>query len=294
VTNVDLELLKRFYIVAQEGTVWRAADRIHVVQSAVTRSINLFEHQMKTRLFERTPKGMQLTPQGERLFVFAKRIFEETDNFEKIFHEKEDEIEGEIKIVTTSYLGTEWLVPALNKFLKKHPKLNFKIFLKNDDIHPADGDIAIATLIPHQPHLIQQHLFTVNIRLFASSTYLKEFGIPQTLADLNNHQLITYKGNHYSSYGSTNWILNAGNTVETFSRQSYFEIDSLRGMLEAALQGYGIVEMPEYSRVLESGLKEVLPKFQGPKIDIYFIYPESRKKSKKINLLLRHLSKEPK
>ena len=279
---------------AQEGTLAKASERIHVVPSALTKSISDFEYQMKTQLFDRLPKGMKLTPQGERLFIFAKQFLSQAESFERVFHEKEDEIEGEIKIITTSYLGTEWLVPALNKFLKKHPKLNFKILLKNDDIHPAEGDIAIATLIPHQPHLIQHHLFTANIQLFASSTYLKEFGVPQTLADLNNHQLITYKGNHYSSYGSTNWILNAGNTVEMFSRKSYFEIDSLRGMLEAALQGYGIVEMPDYSRVLESGLKEVMPEFQGPKIDIYFIYPKSRNKSKKINLLLKYLSNEPK
>ena len=57
---MDLELLKRFYIVAQEGTVWRAADRIHVAQSAVTRSINLFEHQMNFRMGD---------PQIIRLFV---------------------------------------------------------------------------------------------------------------------------------------------------------------------------------------------------------------------------------
>ncbi len=73
---------------------------------------------MKTRLLERTPKGMQLTPQGERLFIFAKQVFELTDSFEKVFHEKENEISGELKIITTPFVGTEWLIPNLEKFLK--------------------------------------------------------------------------------------------------------------------------------------------------------------------------------
>ena len=71
---MDLELLKRFYITAQEGNMGRAAERIHVAQSALTRSIHLFEHQMKTKLFDRKPKGIQMTPQGERLYVFAKKF----------------------------------------------------------------------------------------------------------------------------------------------------------------------------------------------------------------------------
>ena len=288
---MDLELLKRFYIVAQEGTVWRAADRIHVVQSAVTRSINLFEHQMKTRLFERTPKGMQLTPQGERLFVFAKRIFEETDNFEKIFHEKEDEIEGEIKIVTTPFIGAEWLVPTLKNFLEKHPNIKINIFLTSENIEATEGDIAICTMIPHQPHLTHHYLFTTYIRLFASPSYLKKFGTPQTVDDLNNHRLITYKDNYYSPYGSTNWILKVGNKENVRPRESYFKINSLHGMINAALQGYGIVELPDHFPVLRTEFTEVLPDIYGPKIDIYFIFPESRQKSKKINLLLKYLLK---
>ena len=122
---MDLELLKRFYIVAQEGTLAKAAEKVHVAQSAVARSVQLFEHQMKTKLFERVPKGMQLTPQGERLFVFAKQIFEQTDNFEKVFHEKEDEISGELKIVTTPFIGADWVIPNLKTFLWKY-KLDFK------------------------------------------------------------------------------------------------------------------------------------------------------------------------
>ena len=288
---MDLELLKRFYIVAQEGTVWRAADRIHVAQSAVTRSINLFEHQMKTRLFERTPKGMQLTSQGERLFIFAKQVFELTDSFEKIFHEKENEISGEIKIITTPFTGTDWLIPNLKGFLEKYPDVNIKILQKTDNFDPSEADVLICRLLPYQPQLIQNPLFTCQIKLFASPSYLRKFGEPKTIDDLNQHRLITYKGNYYSSYGTSNWVLNVGIKEGQASRKSYLEIDSLTGMLNSALQSYGIAELPNLPTVLNSGLIEVLPELDGPCVELYYIFPEKRKNSKKINLLFEYLSR---
>ena len=289
---MDLELLKRFYIVSQEGTLAKAADKVHVAQSAVARSIQLFEHQMKTRLFERIPKGMQLTPQGERLFIFAKQVFEMTDSFEKVFHEKEDGISGELKIVTTPFVGAEWLVPSLEKFLKKFPDINIKILLRSDNIDPTEGDVLICPLIPHQPHLIQNHLLTTQIKLFASDAYLKKLGVPKTVEDLNNHRLVTYRGNYYTAYGSTNWILNVGIKEGQDSRKSYIEIDSLTGMLNSALRGYGIAELPNLTTVLNSGLLEVLPELDGPNVELYYIFPEKRKNSKRLNLLFEYLSKK--
>ena len=124
---MNLELLKRFYIVAEEGTIGKASQRLNVVPSALTRSIHDFEYQLKTKLFERVPKGMKLTPQGERLYVFAKQFLLQADNFERVFREKEDEIEGEIRILTTPYVGTDWLILHLKGFLKRNPKITLKI-----------------------------------------------------------------------------------------------------------------------------------------------------------------------
>ncbi|AIK95813.1 hypothetical protein ID47_02280 [Candidatus Paracaedibacter acanthamoebae] len=281
-------------MVAREGSMTKAAAKLNVSQPSLSVLIGDLEYNLKTQLFERLPAGVRLTAQGERLYAFAEKMLEQTDNFEKNFHEKEEEAEGEIKIITTPFVGAEWLVPHLTDFLKKHPKINIRILLRSENINLQEGDIAILTPVPQQPHLIQQHLFTVQVRLFASLSYIKKYGTPQTPQDLDNHHLITYKGNHYSPYGSINWVLNLGNTDRNLPRKSYFEIDSLHGMLRSAIQGLGIVELPNYSIILDSGLIEVLPAVKGPETPIYFIFPKTRKSSKKINLLLEYLSKRGK
>lgn len=292
---MDLELLKRFYLTAQEGSIGKGAEKINIAQSALTRSIHLFEHQLKTKLFERVPsKGVQLTPQGERLFLFAKQILEETDSFERVFHEKEDEVEGEIRILTTPYVGVHWLIPHMTDFLKKYPKVTLKIVLNNDEEiqNLGDTDLGICFSISQQVGVIQELLFPLAVRLFASPAYLEEFGTPEKPEDLDHHRLIVYKEDYYAPHG--NWILNIGRRAGAAPRKSYIQADNLEGMVQCALQGMGIIEAPNLSSITRAGLIEIMPEIMGPQVPYYFIFPENRKTSKKINLLFDYLIKKGK
>ncbi len=289
---IDLSKLRPFYMVAREGSMTKAAAKLNVSQPSLSILIGDLEYNLKTQLFERLPAGVRLTAQGEQLYAFAETILQQADSFEKKFHEKEEEINGDLKIVTTPFTGTHWLVPALQKFLAKYPHVNIKILLRSEAINVAEADIAICSLIPHQPHLIQIPLLKGQIKLFASPTYLKKFGVPQTTEDLDYHRLITYKGDYYTAYGSTNWVLNVGVKGGQALRKSYFEIESLQGMLISAQYGYGITELPDILITPETGLIEVLPYLKGPILEVYYIFPEKRQNSKKINLLLKYLLKE--
>ncbi|WP_032112857.1 LysR family transcriptional regulator [Candidatus Paracaedibacter symbiosus] len=287
---LDLSKLRLFYEIARQRNMTRAAEKLNVSQPALSQALADLEYNLKSKLFHRLSRGMSLTVQGERLFVFAENIMQQTESFEKSFHEKGEEIAGEIKIATLPFLGSGWLIPHLAEFLEKYPKINPKIFRRSENIDFTKTDIAILPLIPHQPDLIQHHLFTVQGQLFASPAYLEEFGRPQTLEELDHHQLITYGENYSSPYGSPNWLISLGRTSIDQFRKSYFEINSIHGMWRSAQEGLGIAELPNYSTILDSGLEKVLPDTVGLETSIYYIFPKGREKSKKINLLLEYLS----
>lgn len=275
-------------MIAKEGNMTRAAEKLNVSQPSLSQLVEDLEHNLKAKLFERLSRGMRLTAQGERLYAFAEKIVLETEEFEKIFYEKDDAVEGDLKIVTTRYIGTNLLVPYLKDFLKNYPKLRVQILLNDEELHSLnEGDIAICAFIPDQPDLVQEQLYTVNVRLFASQDYLKEYGTPQKPEELNNHRLIIYKDSYYRSYG--NWILSVGNNNDDIQRKPYIRIDSVSGMMNCALQGYGIVELPDFKNILNSELQEVLPDIQGPQVPIYFVFHKSRKGSKKILKLFKYL-----
>ncbi|MBW8308601.1 MAG: LysR family transcriptional regulator [Candidatus Paracaedibacteraceae bacterium] len=290
--RIDLSKLRAFYMVAREGSMNRAAVKMNVSQPSLSLLVGDLEHNVRAKLFERTSKGVHLTPQGERLFIHAKKLLEEHEAFEKVFFEQDDEIEGELKIVTTPYLGSEWLMFKIKNFLKTYPKIKINIILREDkDIYIEEGDIAICTPIHHQPHLIQHYLFTTCLRMVASPDYLKKYGVPQTPEDLDSHPIITYGGNSYNPYGSANWILNLGRTKYAASRESYLQINSLQGIINAALSGYGIAEVPDFPGVLRPELIEIKLNDTMPQFDVNYVFHEKRKNSKILNLLLKYLQK---
>ena len=283
-------------MIAREGSMNRAAVKMNVSQPSLSLLIGDLEHNVRAKLFERIPQGVRLTPQGERLFIHAKKLLEEHEAFEKIFFEQDDEIEGELKIVTTPYLGSEWLIFKIKDFLKKYPKVKMRIVIReNKDIYIEEGDIAILdAAIHHRPQFIQHYLFTAPLRLIASQEYFKKYGIPEKAEDLDMHQLITYGGIGYNPYGSSNWILNLGRNKDMASRESYIQINSLRGLINAVREGYGIAEVPAFPGVLSPDLIELQLDENPPKFDVNYIIHEKLRNSKKVNLLLKHIQKEEK
>ncbi|HXF90786.1 MAG TPA: LysR family transcriptional regulator [Candidatus Nitrosotenuis sp.] len=290
---MDLGKLKIFYTVVEEGSISQAAKRLNISQPALSRTISNFEYQMKAQLFERTAKGMHLTPQGEKIYVFTKKIIQETESFQREFYEDLEEVQGDFKIIATPFVGVEWLIPHLKPFLKKYSRLSIKIYLQEDNINPMLADAAICTPLLNQPHLIQKELFRVQIGLYASESYLEAFGEPQSIEELNHHHLIAYRSDYLTSMRSTKWLLNLGRHKNDPEREAYLEVNSIRGMINGALSGLGIAELPNYSCIINSGLKPILRDIKGPEYIINYTFAKARQSSKKIKLLYEYLAQLP-
>lgn len=287
---MDLELLKKFYVVAEEKSLSSAAKRLHTTQSALSRSMALFEYRLKTDLLIRTNKGVELTSQGERLYYHAKKIVQENNIFLRSFFENDEKIEGDLNVVAFPYLGAEWLIPLVDDFLETHPNINLNIHLDPENVNPYNYDVGIGTYIPNQLHLVQQELFPDYNQLFASEKYLQRYGTPQIPEDLDHHRLITYQGqDSYSDKRSINLILTLGTPPYSPPRKPYFQIDSLRGMINAVVKGYGIAELPLFAAVHYPQLKLVLPEIKGDSVPIYFIHQANRKSSRKIQAFYNYL-----
>lgn len=294
---MDLSRIRIFHTVAQLGNISRTAEKLCLSQSTVSRAMMELEQSLGSKLVNRTSRGITLTAQGERVFTFSKKISQEANLFEKLFHEQEEEqneaIQGEIKIATLPYFGANWLVPQLKNFIEKNNKIKANIILKTEGIDLSDSDVAIRSFIPNQPGLIQKHIETIQMRLFASKEYLKKLGTPKCPQDLDNHQLIACQKD-LDIFGNSTWHLQIGRQKEQPLRQPFLEITTVEGMIQAALDGFGITtihtysKISEHSHILSRGLVEVLPDVQGPEFEVYLIFPEERLHSKKLTQLAEY------
>ena len=155
----QLELLR----VLQETqfNLSKAAERMHVVQSAVSRQLQLLEMELGSPLFERQGKRLQgLTPLGERVMQEVEQIHQAKKNIQSIAEDFRDSRQGTLHIATT-HTQAKYLLPGpVRKFRQKYPSIKIYMVQSSPDnlielLHRHQADIAICTeKLADDPRLI--------------------------------------------------------------------------------------------------------------------------------------------
>lgn len=125
--NIDLEYYRIFYYVAKAGSFTQAGEELCISQPAVSQAIKLLETNLGSRLFIRIPKGVKLTPEGEVLYNYVQRGYEYLLLGEDKFKKMLDLENGEIRIGASDMTLQFYLLPYLERFHEKFPKIKVKV-----------------------------------------------------------------------------------------------------------------------------------------------------------------------
>lgn len=125
--DIDLEYYKMFYYVGKYGGISTAAKELCISQPAVSQSIKQLESQLGTKLFVRTPKGVSFTSEGEVLYSYIKQGYETIITGEQKLKEMLDLDSGEINIGASDMTLQFCLLPYLEQFHKKYPKIKVSV-----------------------------------------------------------------------------------------------------------------------------------------------------------------------
>lgn len=125
--NINLELYRIFYIVAQSGSISAAADTLYISQPAITFQIKKLEEQLGVSLFTRTKHGVILTDEGNLLFDYVKNGLESITNGENALSNLKNLDSGIIRIGASTTVCRHVVMPYLEKFHEKYPKIEIQI-----------------------------------------------------------------------------------------------------------------------------------------------------------------------
>ena len=125
--NIDFELYRIFYVVANNKNITKASEELHISQPAISKSIKNLEDQLGGQLFVRTKRGVILTEEGKEFYNYIKQAIEYINNAESKFTDLINLETGTIKIGISSTLTKEFLLPYLEEFHEKYPKIDIQI-----------------------------------------------------------------------------------------------------------------------------------------------------------------------
>lgn len=122
-----MEQYYNFYMVAEYGSISKAAERLFISQPAVTKSIKNLENTLGVILFHRTSKGVTLTGEGKILFEHVKLAFSEIHQGEKLVKKLKDKALGVVRIGISNTLCKYYFMPYLKKFHELYPNIKIEI-----------------------------------------------------------------------------------------------------------------------------------------------------------------------
>lgn len=187
--DISWDDYKIAYQVALDGSLSQAGKSLRINHATVLRRVNQLEQALELKLFIRHQRGYKLTDAG---YVLMDEMPELIANFARVenrLHNVEKEITGELRLTTVSSY-TPVLTPLLHAFRDNYPAIRIKL-LSSDDIIPLDSGIAHVSLrvgpCPNGVDLIVKKLTKLETSYYAQQSYVEKFGLPENLAQLNEH-----------------------------------------------------------------------------------------------------------
>jgi DNA-binding transcriptional LysR family regulator len=276
---MDWDKLKVFHAAAEAGSFTHAGEQLGLSQSAVSRQVSALEQALSVSLFHRHARGLILTEQGELLYRTAHDVFMKLEAARAKLTDSRERPNGDLKVTTTVGLGTHWLTPKLGEFIDLYPDIRISLITTDEELDLAmrEADVAIRLRQPTQPDLIQRKLFSVHFHAYASPEYLKRFGTPREVGDLDHHRILQLGGSNIPTFlQNRNWLLEVGRNGKG-PRTPLLILNNILGLLRACQRGLGIGLLPDYLIEENHGLVQLLTQSDPIALDAYFVYPEELK-----------------
>lgn len=153
---MDTQLLEAFIAVAEAESFSKAAEKIHLTQSAVSKRIALLEEQLNCRLFDRIARSVALTEAGTALLPRANHILREIADTTQAMSDLSGDISGRLRLAISHHIGLHRLPPILKEFAQRYPEVTIDVDFMDSEkayegIFQGRFEVAVITLAP-EPH----------------------------------------------------------------------------------------------------------------------------------------------
>lgn len=281
--------LPAFIQVAEQKSFTKAARKLRLSTAQVSRSISQLEQRLNSQLFYRSTRKVVLTEAGELYYNYCYHALAQIQEAENALSNLRQEPEGLLRITAPVTYGENIIAPLLNDFLGVYDKLRLQLELGNqqEDVIGRGFDLAIRLGKLEDSSLSAKRLADRRQFVCASPAYLQQYGTPHTLDELKKHNCLL---------GTLPYWRFSENKKSTLLRvQGKLQINSGTALLDAALKGLGIVQLPDYyvqEAIAKQQLVSLLTPYQNQDEAVWAVFPKREFMPLKVRVLLDFLTEQ--
>ncbi|ALB61751.1 LysR family transcriptional regulator [Cronobacter condimenti 1330] len=178
-----------FVAVVESGSFSRAAERLNLANSAVSRAVKKLEMKLGVSLLNRTTRQLSLTEEGERYFRRVQQVLQEMASAETELMESRQTPRGLLRIDAATPVILHLLMPVIKPFRERYPEVTLSLVSSETFINLIERkvDVAIRAGTLTDSSLRARPLFTSYRKIVAAPDYLESYGMPSAICDLKNH-----------------------------------------------------------------------------------------------------------
>jgi len=273
---IDPNDLLIFAHVAELGSFSRAAERLGLPKSSVSRRLAALEQRLGERLLLRTTRRQTLTEFGQLLLEHARQVVAEVDAVTALSEHRQAAPSGRLRVSMPSDFANLLLADALAGFVTTYPGIHLELDLspRRVDLLGEGFDVALRIGdLPDDAMLAARRLGELTIGLYASVGYLAQAGHPANPEELARHNAIGLLG---SNGEVVRWRLNSGESRWEETPPVRMTANSPELLIRLARAGAGIIAVPDaFARAdVRAGLlQRVLPDWRLPGETVSAVFP---------------------
>ncbi|GIU40503.1 LysR family transcriptional regulator [Shewanella sairae] len=281
------EGVSEFVAVAEAESFTKASQRLGISTAQVSRQISALETRLASKLFHRTTRKVSLTEVGRIYYQHCRQVLDGLEEAERAITNLQTSPRGLLKITAPVTYGEKTIAPLINDFAALYPELEVRLNLSNQKVDLIDEGYDLAIRLGHleDSSMMAKKLSSRTQYVCASPSYISTYGIPHSLSELDQHNCLIGTMDY--------WRFQENGKTRNVRVKGSLSCNSGHALVDAAIKGIGIVQLPDYYVLpfIEAGeLTPLLEQNRQPEEGIWALYPQNRHLSPKVRMLLEHLS----
>ena len=278
-TTIDPNDLLIFASVAEYGSFSRAAERMGLPKSTVSRRLAALEHRLGERLLLRTTRRQSLTEFGLQLLEHARQVVSEVEAVAALSERRQATPSGRLRVSMPSDFANLLLADTLAAFIAMYPAIQLELDLspRRVDLLGEGFDVVLRMgKLPDDASLAARRLAVFSFGLYAAPNYLADHGEPVGPDDLARHAAIRML---HANGEAAAWTLEKGEQRWQGIPPGRAGANAPELLIRLACAGAGIAAVPDYFAapdVRRGALRRVLPSWCLPSHTAWAVFPERK------------------